>query len=98
MFDEVHGDQIPWLLQDQELLQSSIWLMAQRLGSPASRTRLAVVLDEPTNTGPRILASEELESLVKAVVTCEGVVVLVTENSEPEFGNVGDVDAIIEKE
>ena len=72
--------------------------MPGRLGTLANRTRLAIVLDKPADSGPRILSSDELQRLVKAIMTREQMIMLVTENAESEIGVVGDVDAIIEKE
>jgi hypothetical protein len=43
---EVHADGVPWLLQDQELLEKSIRTMSWGLGPRAGCTRFAKVLHE----------------------------------------------------
>ena len=98
MLDEIHGDGIPRLLGDRKLLESSIWLVSRCLGSLTSRAGLAIVFDKPADSGPRILSSDELQRLVKAIMTRKRMIMLVTENAESEIGVVGDVDAIIEEE
>ena len=98
LLDEVHGDGILGLLGDRELLKSSVWLVPGRLGSLTSRAGLAIVLDKPADSGPRILSSDELQRLVKAIMTRKRMIMLVTEDAESEIGVVGDVDAIIEEE
>ena len=97
MFDEVHGDRVPWFLWNRELLQSSVWLVSRSLGSPTSRARPAVVLDKTPDTGPRILASDEFECLVEAEVTRQWVVMLVSEHSESEVGRVWNIDSVVEE-
>ena len=98
LLDEVHGDGVPGLLGDRELLESSVWLVPGCLGSLTSRAGFAIVLDKPADSGPRILSSDELQRLVKAIMTRERMIMLVTENAESEIGVVRDVDAIIEEE
>ena len=98
LLDEVHGDGVPGLLGDRELLESSVWLGPGRLGSLTSRAGLAIVLDKPADSRPRILASDELQRLVKAIMIRERMIMLVTENAESEIGVVGDVNVIIEEE
>ena len=89
---------VPGLLGNRELLKSSVWLVPGHLGSFTSRAGLAIVLDKPADSGPRILSSDELQRLVKAIMTRKRMIMLVTEDAESEIGVVGDVDAIIEEE
>ena len=98
LLDEVHGDGIPRLLGDRKLLESSVWLVSRCLGSLTSRARLAIVLDKPAYSGPRILSANEFQRLVIAIMTRKRMIMLVTEDTESEIGVVGDVDAIIEEE
>ena len=98
LLDEVHGDGVPGLLGDRELLESSVWLMPGCLGSLTSRARLAIVLDKSADSGPRILSPDKFQRLVKAIMTRERVIMLITENADSEVGDVGNVDAIIEKQ
>ena len=98
LFDEVHGDGVPGLLGNRGLLESSVWLVPGCLGSLTSRAGLAIVLDKFADFGPRILSPNELKRLVKAIMTCERMIMLVTENVKSEIRVVGDVDAIIKEE
>ena len=98
MFDEVYEDRVPWLLWNRELLQSSVWLIARCLRSPANHTRFTVVLNEALNARLRILTLNEVECLIKVVVSGERMIMLVPEHSEPEVGVVRNVDAVVEKE
>ena len=58
LLDEVHGDGVPGLLGDRELLESSVWLVPGRLGSLTSRAGLAIVLDKPADSGLRTVTDK----------------------------------------
>ena len=77
LFDEVHGDGVPWLIRDGELLESSVGTMTRGFRTATSSTRFDIVLHEGADSGPSILAADKFQSLVDAKVTGERVVMLI---------------------
>ena len=98
LFDEVHGDGVPWLIGDRELLESSVGAMTRGFRMVTSSTGFDIVLHEGVNSGPSVLAADKFQSLVDAKVTRERVVMLIAEDSEPEVSIVRNVDAIVKPE
>ena len=78
--NEVHGDGVPGLFQDWELLQKSIGLVTLWLGSHTGGARLAVVLNEGIEEWPGVVVMDELKGLVLAKVSRDQMVVFVEEN------------------
>ena len=58
LLDEIHRDRIPGLLGYRKLLKESIWLMTLRFGTHTSCTRLAEVVDEGSESWPRIFTAD----------------------------------------
>jgi hypothetical protein len=95
LLDEIHRDGVPWLLGDRKLLESTIGFMTRGLGASASGTRLYIVLDEGTDCGPSVIATNEFESSILAEVAGEGMIMMIAKNAEAEVIRLGDVDAAI---
>jgi hypothetical protein len=64
LFYEVHGDRIPWLVQDWELLDEPIRTMSFGFRSSACSTGVAVIGSEGAETGPDVFASCTVSSIV----------------------------------
>lgn len=77
LFDEVHGDGVPRLIRDRELLESSVGTMTRGFRTVTSSTGFDIVLHKGANSGPSILAADKFQSLVDAKVTGERVVMLI---------------------
>ena len=60
-------------------------------GSHTSCTRFIIFLDKFTESGPGIIAADEVHCLILTRMSGEDVVVLVVENSEMEVIEIGDV-------
>ena len=61
-------------------------------GSHTSCTRFTTIfLDEFKESGPGIIAADEVHCLILTAMSGEDVLVLVAENSEPEVIGIGDV-------
>ena len=95
VFDEVHGDGVPWKFRDQELFEETIRLVATRFSSSTDNARFTIVNDECTHFGPSVVAADELKSLVAAQVARKGVIMFVAEDTEPEVVLIGDVDTVV---
>ena len=59
--------------------------------SHTSCTRFTIFLDKFAESGPGIIAADEVHCLILTGMSGEDVVMLVVENSEPEVIGVGDV-------
>ena len=77
LLDEIHRDRIPGWLGYRELLKKSIWLMALRFGTHASCTSFAEVVDEGSESWPRIFAANYRQSFILTEVSREYVIVFV---------------------
>ena len=77
MFDEVHGNQVPGLVQDWKLLEITIWFMSWCFGPSASRARLTIILDKRTDIRPCIIPLDEIQCLVLTIMTGDRVMVTV---------------------
>ena len=60
-------------------------------GSHTSCTRFTIFLDKFMESGPGIIAADEVCCLILTRMSGEDVVVLVVENSEPEVIGIRDV-------
>ena len=60
-------------------------------GSHTSCTRFTIFLDKFTESGPGIIAVDEVHCLILTGMSGEDVVVLVAENLEPEVIGIRDV-------
>ena len=60
-------------------------------GSHTSCTRFTIFLDKFTESGPGIIAADEVHCLILTRMSGEDVVMLVAENSEPEVIVIGDI-------
>src|ERR1700679_2372656 len=94
-FDEIHRDGVPRTFGDRKLFQQPIGLVSLGLRSHAGRARHHIFLDEFSESGPSIVAPDEVDSLILARVSGEDVVVFVLKHTEPKVVGVGDVDKVI---
>ena len=60
-------------------------------GSHTSCTRFTIFLDKFTESGPGVIAADEVHCLILTGMSREEVVVLVAENSELEVVEIGDI-------
>ena len=60
-------------------------------GSHTSCSRFTILLDKFTESGPGIIAADEVHCLILTGMSRKDVVMLVVENSELEVIGVGDV-------
>ena len=68
-------------------------------GSHTSCTRFTIFLDKFAESGPGIIAADEVHCLILTRMSGEDVVMLVAENSEPEVVGIGDIyeSIVVEK-
>ena len=69
-FNEVHRYGVPWAFRNGELLEYSIGLMPLGLGTHASGAGLDVFLDKVTDSGPSIVALDEVDCLGLTRMSC----------------------------
>ena len=81
LLNESHRDRIPGLLRYRKLLKESIWLMALRFGTHASRARFAEIVDEGSESGPRIFTVDYRQSFILTKVSREYMIVFVLKYS-----------------
>ena len=60
-------------------------------GLHTSCTRFTIFLDKFMESGPGIIAVDEVHCLILTRMSGEDVVMLVVENSEPEVVGIGDI-------
>ena len=60
-------------------------------GSHTSCTRFTIFLDKFTESGPGIIAADEVHCLILTGMSRKDVVMLVVENSEPEVVGIRDI-------
>ena len=60
-------------------------------GLHTSCTRFTIFLDKFVESGPGIIAADEVHCLILTGMSGEDVVVLIAENSEPEIVGIGDI-------
>ena len=65
--------------------------MGLGFGLHTSCTRFTIFLDKFAESGPGIIAVDEVHSLILTGMSGEDVVVLVAENLEPEVVGIGDI-------
>ena len=80
------------------MLQRAVGLVTGSLGALAGRTGLAVVADEVPNSWPGVVAANQFQRLVIAVVTREEMIVVIAEYAESEIVGIRNVDALVEEE
>ena len=68
-------------------------------GLHTSCTRFTIFLDKFAESGPGIIAADEVHCLILTRMSGEDVVMLVAENSEPEVVGIGDIyeSIVVEK-
>ena len=64
--NEIHGDGVPGLFWDQELLQKSIWSVMLWLGLHTGGAGLAVVLNEGMEEQPSVVVFDKSKGVVLA--------------------------------
>ena len=72
--------------------------MSLGLSLHTSCTRFAIFLDKFTESGPGIVATDEVGGLILTGMSGEDMVMLVAEDSEPEVVSVGDINEVIMSE
>ena len=72
--------------------------MSLGLSSHTSCTRFAVFLDKFTESGPGIVATDEVNVLIPAGMSGEDMIMLVAEDSELEVVSVRDINEVIMSE
>ena len=72
--------------------------MSLGLSSHTSCTRLAIFLDKFTESGPGIVAMDEVNGLILTRMSREDMIMLVAEDLELEVVSVGDIDEVIMSE
>jgi hypothetical protein len=97
LFYEVHGDRIPWLVWDWELLDEPIRTMSFGFRSSTRRTRVAVIGSERAETGPDVFASYKFDCLVLSEVTGDRMIVLELEDSKAEIVGVQNINPIVQE-
>ena len=65
--------------------------MGLGFGSHTSCTRFTIFLDKFTESGPGVIAADEVHCLILTGMSGEDVVVLVVENLEPEVVGIRDI-------
>ena len=68
------------------------------LGTHTCSAGLAIFLDEFTESGPGVVATDEVDGFVLTGVSGEDMIVLVTEDTESEIVRVGNVYEIVVSE
>ena len=72
--------------------------MSLGLSSHTSCTRLAIFLDKFMESGPGIIATDEVDGLILTRMSREDMIMLVVEDSEPEVISVGNINEVIMSE
>ena len=72
--------------------------MSLGLSLHTSCTRLAIFLDKFAESGPGIVATDEVNGLILTGMSGEDMIMLVVEDSEPEVISVGNIDEVIMSE
>lgn len=99
LFDEVHGDGVPWLLRNRKLLQETIRTMTRSLRTSTGCTGANVVFYESPDLWPCIFATNELQGTILSEMSCSRMVMKCPEYTESEVISFWDIDAIVlEKE
>ena len=96
--DEVHGNGVPRMDRNQELLYCSVGLMSRSLGALTRSARATIVLDKGAEVRPGELPLDEGEGLVDAIMSHEQVIVLVTEDTKSEVVEIWNINFAILKE
>ena len=95
LLDEIHRDRIPGVLGYRKLLKKSIWLMTLRFRMHTSCTGLAEVIDEGSESWPRIFAEDYRQSFILTEVSQEYVIMFVLKYSKLEISGFGNIDLVI---
>ena len=78
-------------IQGSEVASVNHKVMPLGFGLHTHCTRFTIFLDKFTESGPGIIAADEVHCLILTRMSREDMVVLVAENSEPEVIGFGDV-------
>jgi len=84
VFNEVHGNGVPGVFRDLELLEESVGFVSGCLGMLAGGTGVAEFLHEGPKVGPNIFPSDYHEGFVLSSVSGEDVIMFILEDSESE--------------
>ena len=95
MFDEIHGDGVPWVFRNWELFQQAIRLVMWNLGTGARGTRRDIILDKGVDAWPSVLSLDQVQSAGLTKMSREWVVMFVPQDPQMEVINVRDVDAVV---
>ena len=95
LLNEIHGDGIPRLLWDRKLFEASIWSVTGSFSSVTTSTGLTEILNKVAKSGPGVLSSNQINSLVLTEVSGGRMIVFVPENSETKVIGVRYVNAIV---
>jgi hypothetical protein len=95
VFNEVHGDRVPQVLWDGELLEEFIGFVTGGLGMLACGTVVAEFLYEGLKVGPDVFLLDYCKGFVLTSVPREDVIMFVLENSESEIVHIWDVNLIM---
>ena len=68
----------------------------QNFRSTAISTRITIVFDEGSHSGPGILTSDEVQCLVLSEVSRDWMVMLVLENLQPKIRKIRNIDPVVE--
>ena len=95
LFNEVHGDRVPWLQRDGELFQESVWLMPWNLCMHTSGAQGDILFDESPYSWPGVFIAYEFQGLVLSEMSGERVIMLVAKNMKAEVVGVRDIDMVV---
>ena len=95
LLNEIHGDGIPRLLRDRKLFKTSIWSVTGSFSSVTTSAGLTEILNKVAKSGPGVLSSDQVDSLVLSEVSSGRMIVLVSENSKSEIFRVRYINTIV---
>ena len=95
VFDEVHGNGVPWAFGDGELFEESVGFVSGCLRMLASGTGVAEFLHEGPKVGPDVFPLDYRKSFVLSGVSREDVIMVILEDSESEVVHVRNVNPIV---
>ena len=95
VFDEVHGNGVPWAFRNRELLKESVGFMSGCFGTLAGGTGVAEFLHEGPRVRPNIFPSDYCEGFVLSGVSGEDVIMIVLEDLELEVVRVRDINPVM---
>ena len=95
VFNEVHGNGVPWAFGDGELLEESVGFVSGCLGMLGGGTGVAEFLHKGPKVGPNIFLSDYCKGLVLSGMSGEDVIMVVLEDLESEVVCIGDINPIV---